>query len=134
MRDFIGLVNYYRDMWSKRSHLLHPLTELTLNRLKFKWAYAEQKAFDEIKCIVARYTLLAYPDLNKRFDIHMNARNYQLVAVIIQYVNPITFYRRKLTVPQTGYTVTENELLNIVENLMEFCTILRGQKLNIYRL
>ena len=33
---FIGLVNYYKDMWSQRSHLLHPLIELTSNKVKFK--------------------------------------------------------------------------------------------------
>ena len=43
-----------------------------------------------------------------------------------------SFYSRKLTGPQTRYTVTEKELLSIVKTLKEFCTILLGQLLKIY--
>ena len=33
---FIGIVDYYRDVWDRRSHLLHPLTALQKNKVKFK--------------------------------------------------------------------------------------------------
>ena len=29
LRQFIGMINFYRDMWQKRSELLSPLTALT---------------------------------------------------------------------------------------------------------
>ena len=34
--EFIGLVKYYRYMWSRRSHLLQPLTKLMSDKVKFK--------------------------------------------------------------------------------------------------
>ena len=39
----IGLVNYNKDIWDRRSHLLHPLTSLTPPKVKFKWTDVEQK-------------------------------------------------------------------------------------------
>ena len=73
VRAFVGLVNYYRYIWS---HLLQPLTALTSTKIKFKWTDVEQKAFNKIKRIVARDTLLIYPYFNEHFDIHTDAINF----------------------------------------------------------
>ena len=107
VRAFVGLVNYYSDIWSRRSHLLQPLTALTSTKVEFKLTDVEQKVFNIIKRIVACDTLLIYTSLNDYFDIHTNATNCQLGAVISQNVTPIAFYSRKLTGAQSRYTVTK---------------------------
>ena len=56
---------------------------------------------------MACYTLLLYPDFNGRFDIHTDASDFQLGAVISQDGKPISFYIRKLTGEQSRYIVTE---------------------------
>ena len=127
VREFIGLVNYYRDMWPRRSHLLQTLTALTSSKVRFKWTDVEQKSFDDIKRAMTHDTLLTYPYFNKRFDIHMDASNFQIGSVIIQQVKQTDFYIRKLTVPQTRYTATEKVFISIVETLKEFRMILFGQ-------
>ena len=35
LRQFIGMINFYRDMWQKRSELLAPLTALTSKNVKY---------------------------------------------------------------------------------------------------
>ena len=76
VRSLLGLINYYRDMWSKRSHLLQSLTTLTLTKVTFKWTDVEQKAFNKGKQLVAHNTLLIYPDFNQCFNIHMSASDF----------------------------------------------------------
>jgi RNase H-like domain found in reverse transcriptase len=100
LRSFLGLVNYYRDMWKQRSHLLTPLTEVTqvpCGSKTFKWTQAQDKAFHEVKKVITQNALLKFPDFNKVFDIHTDASDYQLGSVISQDGQPIAFYSRKLT-------------------------------------
>ena len=129
---FIGLINYYRDMWKHRLEALAPLSSLTSKNKKYQWTDTERKAFERIKSIVSKDILLSYPDFNKPFDIHTDASKFQLGAVISQNQKPIAFYSRKLNHAQTRYTMTERELLSIVETLKEFQNILLGQQIRIF--
>ena len=108
------------------------MTALTSSKVKWKWEEEHDKAFCEIKKVMAHETLLAFPDFNKRFTIHTDASKTQLGAVISQEGQPIAFYSRKLNPAQTRYTTTERELLSIVETLKEFRNILFGQELEVY--
>ena len=119
-------------MWIRRSELLAPLTSMTSKESKYNWTELHQKNFDLIKKIIAKEVLLAYPNFNARFDIHTDASQYQLGAVISQDNKPIAFYSRKLNPAQTRYTTTEKELLSIVETLKEFRNILLGQQIRVY--
>ncbi len=73
----MGLVNYYRDMWIRRSKTLATLTALTSVNVKYKWTEVEQKAFDTMKRVMARETLLAYPGFSKEFHIPTDASKIQ---------------------------------------------------------
>ena len=117
LRGFIGLVNFYRDMWIRRADVLTPLSRLTSNKVKWKWTDVEQQAFETMKRIMARETLLVFPNFNEPFHIYTDASKNQLGAVITQREKPIAFYSRKLNPAQTRYTTTERELLSIVETL-----------------
>ena len=132
LRGFIGTVNYYRDMWIKRSHVLAPLAALTSKNVKWEWGPKQQAAFNMAKRIMAREVMLAYPDFTKPFQIHTDASHYQLGAVISQEGKPIAFYSRKLNDAQTRYTTTERELLSIVETLKEYRNILLGHEIEVF--
>lgn len=134
LRRLVGMVNYYRDLWKGRSHILGPLTELASGKKnkKIPWNPDHEKAFQDIKKLVAKETVLSYPDWSKPFEIHSDASDYQLGAVLSQGGKPLSFFSRKLTAPQNNYTVTEKELLAIVEGLKHFKNIIYGYPIKVY--
>ena len=42
LRQFIGMINFYRDMWQKRFDILSALTALTSKNVKYEWKYEHQ--------------------------------------------------------------------------------------------
>ena len=45
LRRFLGMVNFYRDMWKERRHILTPLTELASNKKNFPMERRTTKGF-----------------------------------------------------------------------------------------
>ena len=145
LRRFLGMVQYYRELWARRSEMLAPLTSLVgecgqtkatkakgTKKVSWYWAEVHQKAFDDVKATIAKEVVLAYPDFDKVFEIYTDASTKQLGSVITQSNRPLAFFSRKLSVPQQKYSVTEIELLAIVETLKEFKGMLWGQRIKVY--
>ena len=65
-------------MCPMRSHMLALLTKLTSINRKFECPQVKQDTFYKIKRILARDTLLTYPDFNETFKNHTDASAFQL--------------------------------------------------------
>ena len=51
---------------------------------EYKWGSPQEKAFKQMKAVIAKDTLLAYADHNKKFYIETDASDYQLGGRIFQ--------------------------------------------------
>jgi hypothetical protein len=144
LRHFLGMVQYYRDILARRSHMLAPLTSLVgecgqtkstkakgTKKVPWHWDEVNQRAFDHVMATIAKYVVLAYPDYSKVFEIYTDAFSKQLGAVITQGNRPIAFFSQKLSNAQHKYSVTKIELLAIVETLKEFKGMLWGQQIKV---
>jgi hypothetical protein len=145
LRHFLGMVQYYRDLWARWSKMLAPLTSLVgecgqtkvtrakgTKKVPWHWDEVHQRAFNHVKATVAREVVLAYPDISKVFEIYTDALSKQLGAVITQENRPITLFSWKLSTTQHKCGVTKIELLAIVETLKEFKGMLWGQSIKVY--
>eukprot|EP00521_Asterionellopsis_glacialis_P000237 CAMPEP_0195249454 /NCGR_PEP_ID=MMETSP0706-20130129/2126_1 /TAXON_ID=33640 /ORGANISM="Asterionellopsis glacialis, Strain CCMP134" /LENGTH=303 /DNA_ID=CAMNT_0040301261 /DNA_START=346 /DNA_END=1254 /DNA_ORIENTATION=- len=136
LRSFLGTVNYYRDMWPRRSHVLKPLTELT-GKGKFIWDPDPRnpihtQSFKSMIALVAANAFCAYPDHSKPFKICIDSSDYQLGAAIMQAGKPVAYYSRKLTKSQLNYSTYKKELLAIYATLTTFRSLLLGTEITIY--
>jgi RNase H-like domain found in reverse transcriptase len=130
--SFIDAVNFYRDMWPRRSHILSTLTELT-GATHFHWEQQHQAAFKQMKKLLATDAMLvAYPDHNLPFDIYTNASDFQLGSVVMQNKCLVAYYTCKLNSAHGNYTVIEKELFSFVETFHKFCSMLLGAVITIY--
>jgi hypothetical protein len=145
LRHFLGMVQYYRDFWERRSNMLTPLTSLVgecshtkstrakgTKKAPWHWDEVYQRAFNHVKATIAKDVVLAYPDYSKVFEIYTDASSKQLGAVITQDNKPIAFFSWKLSDMQRKYSITKTELLVIVETLKEFKGMLWGQQINVF--
>jgi hypothetical protein len=128
------MVNFYRDLWPKRSETLAPFNKIAskTGKLNWKWGEEQQKAFKKAKDMLSKEGRLSYPDFPKPFDLYTDANDLQLGATLVQEGKPLGFYTRKLNSAQMNYTVGEKELLGIVEGLKAFDGVVRGMNVIVH--
>jgi RNase H-like domain found in reverse transcriptase len=73
------MVNYYRDMWARRSDVDAPLTKFVSNTAKWLWTEELQKSFETMKQIISKETLQSYPDFFQPFGLRTDASHCQRI-------------------------------------------------------
>jgi hypothetical protein len=86
---------------------------------KFEWKEEHTKAFNEMKAIESKETLLvSFPDYSQRSELYVDASDSkQLSAVLMQGKKVLAFFSKKLTEMQKKYRVGEKEILSVIESL-----------------
>ena len=87
------MVQYYRDMCPRRSHILAPMAEADsgYKGRKMLCNDALEYSFKGLKCMVSAKILLSHPYCTISFTVHNDASDKHLGSVISHNNKPISF-------------------------------------------
>ena len=78
------MVGYYRKFCKNFAVVAEPLTRLLQKKQTFNWMEDQQIAFEKVKRLLTSAPVLAMPDFDQPFIIHVDASDLGLGAVLMQ--------------------------------------------------
>ncbi|XP_059068626.1 transposon Tf2-1 polyprotein [Cryptomeria japonica] len=125
IKSFLGHVGYYQQFIKGFAEVSLPLERLTRKGEPFVWDKEQNEAFQELKTRLVRAPILAYPNWENKFHVHVDASNFAIGAILTQpgssgLDHPIYFARRLLSKAERNYSTTEREALGTVYVVQKF--------------
>ena len=132
VRQFLGFAGYYRKFVKNFSKIAKPLLELmpapkkSSKDKKWQWGDAEQRAFEELKVALTSPPVLGYPDYQTPFEVHVDASQAGLGAVLYQkqegHKRVICYASRGLSRSEKHYSAFKLEFLHLNGPLLRSST------------
>ena len=124
LQRFLGLVGYYRS-FCKSFSTVAPSTDLLKGKAKYVWSLSCQQAFENIKYVLCSPPILAAPQLDNPFILHVDASEVGVGAVLSQsddggVERTVPFYSKKCNSFQRKYSVIEKETLALISASQHF--------------
>nr|GEZ90447.1 putative reverse transcriptase domain-containing protein [Tanacetum cinerariifolium] len=98
IRQFLGLVGYYRRFIKGFLKIAKPMTKLTQKKVTFEWSDKQEAAFQTLKDKLCSVPILALPQGADNFIVYCDASRKGLGAVLMQNEKRHYLYRTKCTV------------------------------------
>lgn len=136
LRSFLGKVNYYHRFIPNKSKILEPLQRLLRKNQPFAWNGETQDALDQIKSILTSQPALRIFDPELEIKLYTDASRMRVDAVLKQIQQqqeelPVGYFSRRLLSYQCNYSVTELELLAILESIEYWHYYLYGREFKV---
>ena len=84
VKQFLGLIGYYRKFVPRFSDLARPLNVLTRKDVPFEWTPICQESFELLKSSLMTELILTYPDPNHPYVLFTDASKYAWACVLTQ--------------------------------------------------
>ena len=128
-RTFCGMVNFLSTFCKNLRQLLIPIYKLTKKHARFVWTDKHQKAFEEIKQLLVKPSVLRMVSGNGFFRLESDTSRTAAGATLYQWQNNewvlVGYHSKRLPDAVCNYGVTELELTGLLAIIHGF-----EQKLN----
>ena len=84
VKQFLGLIGYYRKFVPHFSDMSRPLTHLTRHEVKFECTEKCEKSFNRLRELLMEYTILRYPDPSKPYTMYTDVSGIGWSGVLTQ--------------------------------------------------
>ena len=137
VKSFLGMAGYFRQFIDGFAHITEPLTQLTKEKVPFKWTQQCQAAFDTLKVALTSAPCLRLPEWDRPFTLHVDWSKVAIGSYLSQIdeegvEHPIAFASRLLTPTEQRYGSCEGECLALVWATHKFRYYLYGRHFTVY--
>ena len=95
VKQFLGLVGYYRKFVLRFTDISRVLTHLTKKEIEFEWTPECENCFQILKEFLQQAPILRYPDPQANYTLYTDASKYVYTGILTQHSNgtdhPITY-------------------------------------------
>ena len=113
MKSFLGLAWYYSI--ENVAVICEPLNKPLRKNIPYKWTVECTNSFNALKEKLTSYPILAFPDINLDFQLHVDACQTSIWFVLSQIQEKkeriIAYAGRSLNIHERNYSVNELEAL-----------------------
>ncbi|VEN45577.1 unnamed protein product, partial [Callosobruchus maculatus] len=136
LRQFLGLLGYFRKFIKDFARKTAPLTKLLKKNFKWEWSETHLEIFNSLKNQICSKPILAIFNPKLPIVVYTDASRDGLAGILTQrndnIENPIAFFSKQTTNAEKNYHSFELELLAIVRTLEKFRYYLLGQEFTIF--
>lgn len=140
LREFLGLVNFYRRFIPACAAILQPINQLLAGSKRkneqLTWTEAATEEFTTIKQALSKATLLTHPPCDAPTSIMVDASDTAAGAVLQQLKDgqwhPVSFFSKQFSPAETRYSTFGRELLAVYLAVKYFRHFLEGRQFCIW--
>lgn len=138
LRSFLGMTGFFRSHIRSFSHIAKPLYDLTTKGTPFLWTQECQDAWTTLIAKLSSAPTLSIFNPNLPSVLFVDTSAYAVGGILGQYQDElrtpvvIAFFSKQLSPAEQNFSVSDREMLGIVDSLKHFSHYLKHSKVTLF--